>query len=116
MDDRDRSQDRRALNQAESSCLLIRRLARSSAWVAGEVSSLPRWSPRHLSDAVSDGQGQPAQPRTPAADVVIGETPSEVEQQTVAFGLAGQTFEIDLDAEHAGELRSTLQRYVDAGR
>jgi len=95
---------------------LIRRLARSSAWVAGEVSSLLRWSPRHLSDAVSDGQGQPAQPRTPAADVVIGETPSEVEQQTVAFGLAGQTFEIDLDAEHAGELRSTLQRYVDAGR
>ena len=60
--------------------------------------------------------GQPAQPPTTDADVVRGQTPSEVHQQTVAFGLDGQTYEIDLDAEHAGELRSTLQRYTDAAR
>jgi hypothetical protein len=82
----------------------------------GAVSGLLRWASDHLPDAGSGGQRQPAQPPTTVADVVHGEAPSGVQQQTVAFGLDGQTYEIDLDAEHAGELRSTLQRYIDAAR
>jgi hypothetical protein len=77
------------------------------------VSALLRWGSQRLSDVLS---GQPAQPRTTVADVVIGEARSEGQQQTIAFGLDGQAYEIDLDADHAGELRSTLQRYIDAGR
>ena len=83
---------------------------------AGVVSGLLQWASHHLPDALSGGQGQPAQPPTTDADVARGQTPSEVQQQTIAFGLDGQTYEIDLDAEHAGELRSTLQRYIDAAR
>jgi hypothetical protein len=83
---------------------------------AGAVSGLLRWGSHHLPDALSGGQGQPAQPPTTDADVARGQTPSEVRQQTVAFRLDGQTYEIDLDAEHASELRSTVQRYIDAAR
>jgi hypothetical protein len=79
----------------------------------GAVSGLLRWGSQHLSDGLS---GQPAQPRTTVADIVIDEAPPEGQQQTIAFGLDGQAYEIDLDADHAGELRSTLQRYIDAGR
>jgi hypothetical protein len=35
---------------------------------------------------------------------------------TVRFGLDGAEYEIDLNAKHAGELRNSLARYVDAGR
>jgi hypothetical protein len=35
---------------------------------------------------------------------------------TVRFGLDGTEYEIDLNAEHAGELRDALTRYVDAAR
>jgi hypothetical protein len=79
----------------------------------GAVSGLLRWGSQRLSDVLSV---QPAQPGTTVADVVIGEARSEGQQQTIAFGLDGQAYEIDLDADHAGELRSTLQRYIDAGR
>jgi hypothetical protein len=77
------------------------------------VSGLLRWGSQRISDPLS---GQPAETRRTVADVVIDEGPSEVQQQTVTFGLDGQIYEIDLDADHAGELRSTLQRYIDAGR
>jgi hypothetical protein len=82
----------------------------------GAVSGLLRWASNHLPDALSGGQEQPAQPPTTDADIARGQTPSQVQQQTIAFGLDGQTYEIDLDAEHAGELRSTLQRYTAAAR
>jgi len=35
---------------------------------------------------------------------------------TVRFGLDGTEYEIDLNAEHAKELRDVLARYVDAAR
>jgi hypothetical protein len=35
---------------------------------------------------------------------------------TVRFGLDGTEYEIDLNAEHAQQLRDTLARYVAAGR
>ena len=35
---------------------------------------------------------------------------------TVRFGLDGTEYEIDLNAEHAKELRDALARYVDAAR
>ena len=79
----------------------------------GAVSGLLRWGSQRLSDRLS---GQPAQLQTTVADVVIGEARSEGQQQTIAFGLDGRAYEIDLDADNAGELRSTLQRYIDAGR
>jgi hypothetical protein len=40
-------------------------------------------------------------------------TPAE---GTVRFGLDGTEYEIDLNVEHAKELRAALARYVDAGR
>ena len=83
---------------------------------ADAVSGLLRWGSHHLTDAVSGGQKQPAQPPATDAGVARSQPTSEIQQQTVAFGLDGQAYEIDLDAEHAGELRSTLQRYIDAGR
>lgn len=36
--------------------------------------------------------------------------------ETVTFGLDGAAYAIDLSGEHAGELRSLLQRYVTAAR
>ena len=35
---------------------------------------------------------------------------------TVLFGLDGTQYEIDLNTDHAKELRATLARYIDAGR
>jgi Lsr2 len=35
---------------------------------------------------------------------------------TVRFGLDGSEYEIDLNAEHAQQLREALARYVDAAR
>ena len=35
---------------------------------------------------------------------------------TVLFGLDGTQYEIDLSTGHAKELRTTLARYIDAGR
>ncbi|WP_129841249.1 Lsr2 family protein [Streptomyces sp. RFCAC02] len=37
-------------------------------------------------------------------------------QETVAFGLDGKTYEIDLNAHNAEKLRTTLAPYVEAGR
>jgi hypothetical protein len=36
--------------------------------------------------------------------------------ETVRFGLDGASYEIDLSAGHAQELRSALARYAEAGR
>ena len=36
--------------------------------------------------------------------------------ETVVFALDGATYEIDLSAEHAGELRRALARYTDVAR
>ena len=36
--------------------------------------------------------------------------------ETVRFGLDGASYEIDLSAAHAQDLRSALARYVQAGR
>jgi hypothetical protein len=36
--------------------------------------------------------------------------------ETVQFGLDGTSYEIDLSASHAQDLRSTLARYAGAGR
>jgi hypothetical protein len=36
--------------------------------------------------------------------------------ETVAFGVDGTAYEIDLNAKHAKELRSALQQFVDAAR
>jgi len=35
---------------------------------------------------------------------------------TVLFGLDGTQYEIDLSTDHAKELRTTLARYIEAGR
>lgn len=37
-------------------------------------------------------------------------------EETVGFGLDGATYEIDLSAAHAGELRSALEPYIGAAR
>lgn len=42
-----------------------------------------------------------------------GDSPAE---ETVEFGLDGKNFEIDLSTDHAGELRSDLQRWIDKAR
>jgi hypothetical protein len=36
--------------------------------------------------------------------------------ETVAFGVDGTLYEIDLNARHAKELRSSLQKYVESAR
>lgn len=74
------------------------------------VSSFARWVAHRLPDAPSGEREQPAQPLTTVADVVRGETSSQAQNQTIAFAHDGQSYEIDLDPEHAGELRSALQR------
>lgn len=37
-------------------------------------------------------------------------------EETVTFGLDGTTYEIDLNADHAAELREALSTYVGHGR
>lgn len=78
------------------------------------MSGLVEWVSHQLPEAISGLHEHPDQPQTRAAGVIRKEAPSE--QQTVTFGLDGQTYQIDLDPEHAGELRSALQRYIEAGR
>lgn len=36
--------------------------------------------------------------------------------ETITFGLDGSEYEIDLNEAHAGELRSALERFANAGR
>src|SRR4051795_3034044 len=65
--------------------MLVERALRALISVGTDaVSGLLRWSSQRLSDGLS---GQPAQPRTTVADVVIAEAPPEGQQQTIAFGL-----------------------------
>jgi hypothetical protein len=78
----------------------------------------------HLPDALSGEPGNPvSQASTTVDDVteddsghVIGLALPQSRQRTVTFGLDGQAYEIDLDADHAEELRAAFQRYIDAGR
>ena len=46
----------------------------------------------------------------------IDDLDSSAAEGTVRFGLDGTEYEIDLNAEHAKELRDALARYVDAAR
>ncbi len=39
-----------------------------------------------------------------------------VAAETVPFAVDGQAYEIDLTAEHAGELRAAFEPYISAGR
>jgi len=41
---------------------------------------------------------------------------SQADVATVRFGLDGTSYEIDLSASHAGELRAALQPFVDRAR
>ena len=66
---------------------------------AGAVSGLLRWGSHHLPDALSGGQGQPAQPLATNADVARGQTPPEVQQQTVAEGPGGIGERVRFEAE-----------------
>lgn len=49
-------------------------------------------------------------------DDITGEVIPESEAQTVAFGLDGKTYEIDLSADRAKELREVLALYVSHAR
>lgn len=42
--------------------------------------------------------------------------PSKTAETTVTLGLDGVAYEIDLTSKNAGQLRKSLQPYVDAGR
>jgi|1186.fasta_scaffold235519_1 hypothetical protein len=90
------------------------------ALTTGAARDLLRCGTPHLLDTASGGPGQPAPLARPTATGGADETSGYAilagRPQTVTFGLDGQTYEIDLDDEHADELRSTLQRYIDAGR
>ena len=84
----------------------------------GAVSALLRGGAHYLSDGFSAGGAQPTQLRADVADVFGAHAPSQTQgpSQTVAFGLDGQNYQIDLHPDEANELRSALQRYVSAGR
>jgi hypothetical protein len=49
-------------------------------------------------------------------DDLTGQVMEEGHGETVAFALDGQSYEIDLAADNAGQLRADLGRYVDAAR
>lgn len=49
-------------------------------------------------------------------DDLSGDELPEGQGQTVSFGLDGSSYEIDLNREHADELRQAFKRYVDAAR
>jgi hypothetical protein len=89
-----------------------------------------RWSCQRALDAVAgapreaaavpDAVHAEAVPSAQPPAVVVVDHPdrgavSEGVRQTVHFGLDGESYEIDLSDERATELRSVLQRYVDAG-
>jgi hypothetical protein len=48
--------------------------------------------------------------------VVIDDLDGSEAEGTVLFGLDGTHYEIDLNTDHARELRAALARYIDAGR
>ncbi|BBE21315.1 Lsr2 family protein [Arthrobacter sp. MN05-02] len=47
---------------------------------------------------------------------LVDDLNGEEAQETVRFGIDGTDYEIDLTAENAEKLRSTLSEYVDKGR
>jgi len=47
---------------------------------------------------------------------LVSDMDGEAADETVQFSLDGTSYEIDLSAEHAAELRSTFKQYVEAGR
>ena len=49
-------------------------------------------------------------------DDLTGQVLEEGHGETVAFALDGQSYEIDLSGDNAGQLRADLGRYVDAAR
>lgn len=49
-------------------------------------------------------------------DDLTGGILAEGDGGTVSFSLDGQSYEIDLSTENSAQLRTDLQRYVDAGR
>ena len=48
--------------------------------------------------------------------IFIDDLDASPAEGTVRFGLDGTDYEIDLNAEHAQQLRDTLARYVNAAR
>src|SRR5215469_8905584 len=48
--------------------------------------------------------------------VLIDDIDQSEAAETVRFGVDGAAYEIDLSAEHASELRSTIGRYIKAER
>ena len=49
-------------------------------------------------------------------DDLTGQVLEEGRGETVTFALDGQSYEIDLSGDNAGQLRADLGRYVDAAR
>jgi len=49
-------------------------------------------------------------------DDLTGQVLEDGHGETVAFALDGQSYEIDLSGDNAGQLRADLGRYVDAAR
>jgi len=49
-------------------------------------------------------------------DDLTGQVLEDGDGETVAFALDGQSYEIDLSGDNAGQLRADLGRYVDAAR
>ncbi|WP_028473789.1 histone-like nucleoid-structuring protein Lsr2 [Nocardioides alkalitolerans] len=48
--------------------------------------------------------------------ILVDDIDGSEANETVTFGLDGATYEIDLTDEHAQELRTALEPYVNAGR
>lgn len=48
--------------------------------------------------------------------VLIDDVDGDVATESVVFGLDGTTYEMDLDADHAAELRAVLAPFVAAAR
>ena len=48
--------------------------------------------------------------------LVVDDLDGSEAEGTIRFGLDGTEYEIDLNAQHAQQLRDALARYVDAGR
>ncbi len=49
-------------------------------------------------------------------DDIDGKEYSQEEIETITFALDGKSYEIDLNAEHADELRSALDHYISHAR
>lgn len=47
---------------------------------------------------------------------LVDDMDGDVADETVAFGIDGKTYEIDLSQDNAGKLRDALASYVAAGR